>query len=116
APLSENYYGHISAQRFLIAEKPNKNLNFGSSHNSFAPVLSAKITEKDGISIVTGILRMNMLVMFLFIPIYLLSILTIITFPFMYLLMYFAFIRPANRLKEHLILLIAESEQRQGFL
>ncbi len=107
-PEYTDYYGHITDNGFVIAEKCMKHLTFGHSHNSFAPVATAKITEKDGISSVKGVLRMRIFCLFIFIPIYLMSLITLVLFPFMYLLMYFAFVRPANKLKKELESLLSE--------
>lgn len=109
-PEYTDYYGYVSDNGFIIAEKCSKHFSFGRSNNSFAPVLTAKITEKDGLSTVQGILRMRILTLLIFIPIYILSILTIVLFPFDYLLMYFAFVRPANKLKQELEFLLLKTE------
>ena len=109
-PKYTDYYCHITDNGFVIAEKCLKSLTFGHSKNSFAPVATAEITEKDGISSVKGILRMRIFCLFIFIPIYLISLITLVPFPFTYLLMYFAFIRPANKLKKELEFLLSERE------
>ena len=96
------YYGGIRDDGFWIAEPCVKHLSFGSSHNSFAPVASAKISENDGLSTVKGIVRMRIPVMLIVIPIYLMM------FPFIFLLLHFAFVRPANKLKKELEVLLSE--------
>ena len=111
-PEYTDYYGGIRDDGFWIAEPCVKHLSFGSSHNSFAPVATAKISENDGLSTVKGIVRMRIPVMLIFIPIYLISILTLVPFPFMFLLMYFAFVRPANKLKKELEVLLSENPMR----
>jgi hypothetical protein len=107
-PEYTGYYGGIRDDGFWIAEPCVKHLSFGSSHNSFAPVASAKISENDGLSTVKGIVRMRIPVMLIFIPMYLIFMLSVIMFPFTFLLMYFAFIRPANKLKKELEVLLSE--------
>ena len=102
-PEYTGYYGKTSDDGFWIAEPCIKHAGFGSSHNSFAPVATAKISENDGISTIKGILRMRLLVMLIFIPIYLLFI------PFTFLLMYFTFVRPADKLKKELEVLLSEN-------
>lgn len=106
------YYGGIRDDGFWIAEPCSKHTGFGSSHNSFAPVATAKISENNGISTVNGIVRMRLLAMPIVIPIYLISILTLVLFPFMFLLMYFAFVRPADKLKKELEVLLSENPMR----
>ena len=102
-PEYTGYYGGIRDDGFWIAEPCVKHSGFGFSRNSFAPVATAKISETDGISTVKGIVRMRLLVMLIFIPIYLLFI------PFTFLLMYFTFVRPANKLKKELEVLLSEN-------
>lgn len=102
-PEYTGYYGGIRDDGFWVAEPCVKHLSFGSSHNSFAPVATAKISENDGIATIKGIVRMRLLVMLIFIPIYLLFI------PFTFLLMYFTFVRPADKLKKELEVLLSES-------
>jgi len=99
-PEYTNYYGSISEDEFFIAEKNIKHFNGGHSHNSFAPVAKAKITESDGMTTVSMVIRMNLLALILFAPIYLVSLLTVVLFPFMLILLRFAFVKPAKRLKE----------------
>ncbi len=94
------YYGSISEDGFFIAEKNIKHFTGGHSQNSFAPVAKAKITESDGMTTVSMVIRMNLLVLILFAPIYFISLLTVFFFPFMLILLYFAFVKPAKRLKE----------------
>ena len=101
-PEYTGYYGGIRDDGFWIAEPCVKHLSFGSSHNSFAPVASAKISENDGLSTVKGIVRMRIPVMLIVIPIYLMM------FPFIFLLLHFAFVRPANKLKKELEVLLSE--------
>jgi hypothetical protein len=108
-PEYTGYYGKTSDDGFWIAEPCIKHSGFGSSRNSFAPVATAKISETDGISTVKVIVRMRLLVMLIAIPIYLISILTLVLFPFMFLLMYFAFVRPADKLKKELEVLLSEN-------
>ena len=111
-PEYTGYYGGIRDDGFWIAESCVKHLSFGSSHNSFAPVATAKITEADGISTINGIVRMRLLVMLIFIPMYLIFMLSVIMFPSTFLLMYFAFVRPANKLKKELEVLMSENPMR----
>lgn len=62
-PEYTDYYGSISECGFFIGEKNRKHFLVGHSQNSFAPVAKAKIVEKDGITTVSMIIRMNLLVM-----------------------------------------------------
>lgn len=99
-PEYTDYYGGISEDGFFIAEKSRKYFIGGHSHNSFAPVAKAKITECDGMTTVSMVIRMNLLVLIFFAPIYITSLLTVVLFPFMRLILHFAFVMPAKRLKE----------------
>ncbi len=51
---------------------------------------------------------MNILVLILFAPIYFISLLLIGPFPIMLIILYFAFVKPAKRLKETLGNLLLE--------
>ena len=104
-----DYYCRIKDDGFVIAEKCCRKLTFGYLRNSFAPVATAKMTEKNGLSSVKGILRMRIPVMLLTVPFCFISLITIVTFPFTCLLMYFAFVRPANQLKKELEFLLSEA-------
>lgn len=108
APEYTDYYGSVSESGFFIAEKNRKHFAGGHTQNSFAPIARAKIDEKDGISSVSVVLRMNILVLILFVPIYLISLLLIVPFPIMLIVLYFAFIKPAKRLRETLEDLLLE--------
>ena len=95
-----DYYGRISDDGFTIVEKNRKHFAGGHSHNSFAPVVKAKITEGDGMTTISMVTRMNLLVLVILVPIYIISLITVVLFPFMLLLLHFAFFKPSKRLKE----------------
>ena len=97
-----DYYGSVSDDGFFIVEKNRKNFVGGHTQNSFAPIARAKIDEREGISSVSIVIRMNILVLILFAPIYFISLLLILPFPIMLIILYFAFVKPAKRLKETL--------------
>lgn len=97
-----DYDGNVSENGFSIAEHPIRSIPGGRIHNSFAPVAKAQITEAEGTTTVSIVFRMHILVLILFAPIYFISLLTLVTFPFMWLLMYVAFVRPVKRLKDYL--------------
>lgn len=101
-PEYTDYYGSVDEDGFFIAEKNRKHFFGGHSQNSFAPVATGTVTEQDGEVVVKGTVRLHMLLIILFAPIYFLCMLTIVLFPFVYLFMYFAFVRPAKRLIESL--------------
>ncbi len=109
-PKYTDYYGSISESGFFIGEKNRKHFSGGHSQNSFAPVAKAKIVEKDGITTVSMIMRMNLLVMILFAPIYVMSLLTIVLFPFVLLFLHFTFVKPAKRLKQEIETLLMGNE------
>ena len=109
-----DYYGRVSEDGFLIWEKNLKHKSLGPimasrSYNSFAPVAKAKITEEDGITTVSGVLRMNIILMIIFMPIYIASLITVLLFPFMYIFMHIAFSVPAKRLRKKLEDMLKES-------
>ena len=107
-PKYTDYYGSISENGFFIGEKNIKYYTGGHSTNSFAPIAKAEINEKEGISSVSVVIRMNILVLVLFVPIYLVSLFLIIPFPIVLAILYFAFIKPAKRLKTILEELLLE--------
>ena len=109
-PEYTDYYGSVSEDGFFIAEKNRKHFVVGRTQNSFAPTAKARIEEKDGYSTVSGVLRMNILVLILFAPIYLFSLLLIIPFPIMLIILHFAFFKPVKRLKEKLYDLLLEKD------
>ena len=100
---SSDYRGRICEDGFTVAERNIKTYS-GIIHtqNSFAPVAQAKIIENNGICTVYATFRMNALVLPVFIPCYLLMLITFIFVPFMFILLHFAFFKPMKRLKEHL--------------
>ena len=105
-----DYYGSVSECGFFIGERNSKHFTGGHTQNSFAPVAKAKITEENGITSVSIVLRMHLMVMILFIPFYVVSLLTIVMFPLVWILLYFAFIKPTKKLKEQIENLLLESD------
>lgn len=125
-----DYRSRVSEDGFCVAEKNHKSLGIGNTHNSFAPVAHAKVRESDGLSTVSVNIRMNLIVQAIFLPLYVFSVLAfvfaianaivyatgamdgaeyelasltlLLMFPIMQLLMYFAFKRPAKRLRKFL--------------
>ena len=49
---------------------------------------------------ISMVIRMNLLVLVILAPIYIISLITVVLFPFMLLLLHFAFFKPSKRLKE----------------
>ena len=105
---NSDYYGRIYENGFVIAERYIKQYAVGHSRNSFAPVAKAKIAESDNITTVSMVIRMNFLVQIGFAPIWFISMFTIVLLPFMLILLHFAFIKPAKRLKEEIENLLRE--------
>ena len=97
-----DYYGSVSEYGFFIGEKHRKNFIVGHTQNPFAPIAKAKIIEENGITSVSMVLRMHILAMILFAPIYVGSLLNIVMFPFVWVLLYFAFVRPTKKLKQQI--------------
>ena len=109
-PHYTDYYGRISENGFFVAEKPIKHHSFLRTHNSFAPVARGKVTEKDGVTTVSMVLRMHLLVWILFIPVYIVSFLSVFLFPLFWIVLYFAFVKPSKRLKQSIEGLLIENE------
>ncbi len=105
-----DYYGSVSEDGFFIGEKNRKHITGGHTQNSFAPVAKAKIIEENGIISISMVLRMHLLVLILFIPIYIASLLTIVMFPFVWILLHFAFVKPTKKLKQQIENLLIESD------
>ena len=96
------YYGHISEKRFFISRKSITYHRFGRSQNPFAPVWKGTIIEQDGMTIFFGVMRMNIIMLILFVPLYLVCLLFIIPFPIIHLIIHFLCFKPAKQLKEEL--------------
>ena len=105
-----DYYGSVWEDGFFIGEKNRKHITGGHTQNSFAPVAKAKIIEENGVTTVSMVLRMHLLVLILFIPIYIALLLTIVLSPFVWILLYFAFVKPAKKLKLSIENLLVENE------
>ena len=105
-----DYYGSVSEYGFFIGEKNRKHFIGVQTQNSFAPIAKAKIIEENGITSVSMVLRMHILVMILFAPIYVVSLLTIVMFPFVWVLLHFAFVKPTKKLKQQIENLLVESD------
>ena len=107
-PEYTDYDGDVTENGFFIAEKTLKWGSGWCSQNSFAPVAIGKIEERDGMTSISVVLRMRLLVLIIFVPIYLSALLCVVPFPFLYLLLRFAFFKPAKRLREALESLLWE--------
>ena len=60
--LYDDYTARFTDDGFVIAQKPYSHYHILRRHNSFAPVLKATVSEDNGITTVSGVLRMNLLV------------------------------------------------------
>ena len=103
-----DYYGSVSECGFFIGEKNIKHITGGHTQNSFAPVAKAKIIEENGVASVSMVLRMHLIVMILFIPFYVLSLLTVVLFPFVWIFLHFALVKPSRKLKQQIEDLLIE--------
>ena len=103
-----DYYGSVSEYGFFIGEKNRKHFTGGHTQNSFAPVAKAKIIEENGVASVSMVLRMHLIVMILFIPFYVLSLLTVVLFPFVWIFLHFALVKPSRKLKQQIEDLLIE--------
>ena len=109
-PQCTDYCGSESEDGFCIAEKTTRFFVGGHSFNAFAPIAKAKIVEENGVSTVSIILRMRILTLILFAPIYVISLLTLVCFPLVLLLLHFAFQKPTRRLKDFIEDLLIEND------
>ena len=105
-----DYYGSVSECGFFIGEKNIKHFTGGHTQNAFAPIAKAKIIEENGITSVSMVLRMHLIAMILFIPFYVVSLLTVVMFPLIWILLYFAFLKPTKKLKQQIENLLTESD------
>ena len=107
-PHYTDYYGNVWEDGFYAAEKNRKTYESGQSMNSFAPVATAKVTEENGMTTVSVTIRMNPLVMLLFIPLYLIALISIIGIPVILLTLHFTFVKPLERMKNAIGQLLME--------
>lgn len=103
-----DYYGSVWYDGFWIAEKSRKFNGAGYTQNSFAPVLKAKIEEDGEQTVISGTLRMNQVVLVMFVPVYLLLTITLILFPIIHIILHFAFFKRAKKLEEKIEMLLLE--------
>ena len=113
---NDNYYADTEDNGFYIAEKYITHHGFFTSKNSFAPIATAKYKVEEGVTTVSVIIHMRLPVAIIFVPIYLLSLAAIVPFAFMLLISYFSFVRPAEKLKDILEYLLAESDEDTLFI
>ena len=115
-----DYRTYFSENGFCVAEKTRRYSGFVRINNSFAPVAVGKFSEQDGMTVVSVLIRMRLLVCLLWYLLCLFSALGLIAsliglatgqaafamgivlFLFCYGLPFFAFRRPAKRLKAFL--------------
>ena len=108
---NDDYYADTEDNGFYIAEKFIKHHGFFTSKNSFAPIATAKYKVEEGVTTVSVIIHMRLPVAIIFVPIYLLSLATLVPFLLMLLFSYLFFARPAEKLKDILEYLLAESDE-----
>jgi DNA-binding CsgD family transcriptional regulator len=109
-------YTITSEGGFSVARKSMSSASGVSTRNFFAPVAKCTAEEGEDFTRITGILRMKLPVLVIFAPLYLLSMLTLLLFPIVYLVVYFAFIKPAGKLKEELENALTEDDSSPCFL
>ena len=101
-PEYTDYYSGTSERGFFIGEKFIKHSEFIHTRNSFAPIAKGTIVENNGVTTVSIITRMHLLTLIPFSIIYVVSLLTVVLFPFVLLLLHFAFVRPQKRLEQEI--------------
>ena len=102
SPRESDYFSVIEWDDIFISEHPVKYYLGGSSKNSFVPIFKGTVQDAERGSVVSGVIRMNIIVHAIVLPIYLLSLLTIVTFPIMYLFLHFSYFKHVKRMKEWL--------------
>lgn len=130
-----SYYSHALKNGFVIAEKTVKGFLIGRAQNSFAPVAHVKMREEDGVTVLSVLVRMRVFVCAIFLPLYLLFLMTfligitelivgvaggaanangladlpslLLPWPVLQAVCYIAFKRPAKRMKELLYTLVS---------
>lgn len=108
----EDYKGHNKKDGFTIVKRYYKSFIFGYCRNSFAPVAVAKIVEANGVTTVSCLLRMNIIIQILMVPIYLSMFFYVFMAPvslIFLVLLHCAFFHPAKRLKKALITILTEN-------
>jgi len=96
---SRDYYGRFTEDGFFVAERSRKYFAFGRVSNSMAPIARARVEERDGKTVISVLMRMKLPVLVVLAPVYVLLCLAIIPLPFLFLILHFAFFRPASRLQ-----------------
>lgn len=94
----------------LLVKKNIKHSVFMHTKNSFAPIAKGTIVENNEVTTVSIITRMHLLVLIIFAPLYVISLLTVVLFPFMLLLLHFAFVRPQKRLEQEIENLLMDND------
>ena len=107
-PAHSDYNARITEQGFTLYEKPFRHSGGTTVQNSFAPVVRGFVSEEDGLTTVSGLIRMNLLVLIPFAIIYLCGLISLVLFPILHILLHFAFYRPAKKLKQKLEKLLTE--------
>ena len=111
--LYDDYTARFTDDGFVIAQKPYSHYHILRRHNSFAPVLKATVSEDNGITTVSGVLRMNLLVQWFLYLIYIPSIIILLTCPISLLIwgiVYLGFFCPAFKLRDRIKDLLNEDD------
>lgn len=69
------YYGFITKDGFVLADKPMKSSFGGVAHNSLVPVAVCRVKEKEGLSVISVTVRSSFLICLVFYPLYFFSLL-----------------------------------------
>ena len=107
-PEYSDYHGHLTSFGFVLAENSLKHSEGVTVHNSFTPVAVGRVNEENGMTTVSGIIRMNLAALIPFAIIYVCSLFSLVFFPVMHILLHFAFYKPARRMKKALERLLTE--------
>lgn len=105
----DDYYGSLRENGFYIGKRPYKSFIIGHARNSFAPVFIGKITDESDVVTVSVIIRMSILVWIITLMLSVVFLISIVFYPLFLLVMYFAFFRPAKKMKEELVALLCEN-------
>ena len=108
-PKYNNCLGAVTDDGFYIFKKSIEYNGGGHTRNSFVPTVRASISETGEITTVSAVLRMNILVWLIVVPIYLFSLFCILPFPIAFTVIYFLYMKPAEDFKESLIGMLTEA-------
>ncbi|MBR3680664.1 MAG: hypothetical protein IKL79_01515 [Clostridia bacterium] len=92
---------------FFISEKYTEAVPGGYSKDAFAPIIRARLSQEEGVTLINVAIRPNFLVYLVYLPIHIISICLVVTIPIAYIFTR-AFFERANILSDKLENLLLE--------